>query len=162
LRLKSLTITVITCLLLFCIGCTKNQEKPTVKPFENISSDLVKRVEFDNLRLASGEKEIARSKLITKSQDIQTMMKYIKSLSCIQSSEKDKAPDFVIALISNTEESKEYLYSINIYKNIIYVYKFSGTNTIKAVYKCTDPKLIDDLKNLYSSMSYKEEPVMQK
>ena len=161
-KLKSNIIVLVSCLMLLFSGCTKPEVNQTIKPFEDIPIESTKRIEFYNLTVTSSEKESGRSKMVTNTQDMQDIAKYLKTISCIESNQKDKDPDFTISLIDNTEKAKSYIYSIGVSKNQIYVYKYKGNETNKSVYKYTDSKVIEELRKLYNSMNYKEELLMKK
>lgn len=148
-------------MLLFS-GCTKPEVKQTIKPFEDIPIESTKRVEFSNFTVTSSEKESGRSKIVTNTQDMQDIAKYLKTISCTESSQKYKDPDFTISLIDNTEKAKNYICSIGVSKNQIYIYKYKGNETNRFVYKYTDTKVIEELRKLYNSMNYKEELLMKK
>jgi hypothetical protein len=143
-------------MLLFS-GCTKPEIKQKVKPFEDIPIDAAKRIEFSNFTITSTENESGRSKMVINTQDIREIANYLKTINCTESNEKDKAPDFTISLIDNTEKAKNYIYSVGVSKNQIYVYKYKGNKTTKFVYKYADTKVMGELKKLYNSMNYKEE-----
>lgn len=143
-------------------GCTKAEVKPVIKPFEDIPIDATKRIEFSNFTVTSSEKESGRSKMVTSKQDMQDMANFLKTISCIESNQKDKAPNFTISLIDNIEKAKSYIYSIGISKNQIYVYKYRDNETTKFVYKYTDTKVIEELGKLYNSMNYEEELLRKK
>lgn len=148
--------------MLLFTGCTKSEVKQRIKPFDDIPINSTKRIEFSNLTITSSENELGRSKMVTNTQDIQSIGEYLKTISCIESSEKEKDPDFTISLINNTETEKSYIYSIGVSENQIYVYKYCGKETNKFAYKYTDQKVIEELKKLYNEMNYKEELLMKK
>lgn len=100
--------------------------------------------------------------MITDPQDIQDIANYLTTISCTESNQKDKEPDFAISFIDNTEKQKSYIYSIGVSKNQIYVYKYRGKETTKFVYKYSDSKVIEELRKLYNAMNYKEEFLMKK
>lgn len=161
-KLKSNIIVLVSCLMLLFSGCTNPEVKQTIKPFEDIPIESTKRIEFHNLTVTSSEKESGRSKMVTNTQDMQDIAKYLKTISCTESNQKDKHPDFTISLIDNTEKAKSYIYSIGVSKNQIYIYKYKENETSKSVYKYTDTKVIEELRKLYNSMNYKEELLMRK
>jgi hypothetical protein len=147
---------------LLCTGCTIIGAKQEIKPFDGIPINSTKRIEFSNLTITSSEKESGRSKMITNTQDIQDIGEYLKTISCIESNQRDIGPDFTISLIDNTEKEKSYIYSIGISKNLIYIYKYSSKQTNKFVYKHTGSKVIGELRELYNKMNYKEEILVKK
>ena len=159
---RCIFIVLISCLILLYTGCAKPESNQTIKPFNDIPIDLTKRIEFSNLTITSSEKELGRSKMVTASQDIQNIAKYLKTISCIESNQKEKEPDFTISLIDNTELAKNYIYQIDVSKKQIYVYKYRDNETTKFVYKYTDTKVIEELNKLYNKMNYKEEFLMKK
>lgn len=161
-RLKANMIVLVSCLIFLFGGCAKPEVKQTIKPFEDIPIESAKRIEFNNFTVTSSEKESGRSKIVTNTQDMQDIAKYLKTISCIEIYQNDKDPDFTISLIDNTEQTKSYIYSIGISKNQIYIYKYKGNETNKFVYKYTDTKVIDELRKLYNSMNYEEELLMKK
>lgn len=161
-KLRSNIIVLVSCLMLLFSGCTKPDVKQTIKPFEDIPIDATKRIEFSNFTVTSSEKESGRSKMINNKQDMQSIANYLKTITCIESNQKDKDPDFAISLIDNTEKAKSYIYSVGVSNNEIYIYKYKGNETTKLVYKYTDTKVIEELKKLYNSMNYKEELLMKK
>ena len=161
---RSIFIVLISCLILLYTGCAKPESKQPINPFNDIPIDLTKRIEFSNFTITSSKKESGRSKMVTDSQDIQNIAKYVKTISCIEinEKEKEKEPDFCISLIDNTEMAKSYIYTIGVSKKRIYVYKFRGNETTKFVYKYTDTKVIEELRKLYNKMNYKEELLMKR
>lgn len=161
-KLKLNIIVLVSCLILLFSGCTKPEVKQTIKPFEDIPMESTKRIELNNFTITSSEKESGRSKMVNNTQDMQDILKYLKTINCIESNQRIKEPDFTISLIDNTEKAKSYIYSIGVSKNQIYIYKYKGNETNKSVYKYTDAKVIEELRKLYNSMNYKEELLMKK
>lgn len=161
---KCIFLVLITFVILLYTGCSKLESKQTINPFNDIPIDLTKRIEFSDFTITSSEKESGRCKMVTDSQNMQNIAKYLKTISCIESNEKEKEkePDFCISLIDNTEMAKSYIYSIGVSKKQIYVYKFIGNETTKFAYKYTDTKVIEELRKLYNKMNYKEELLMKK
>jgi hypothetical protein len=135
LKKKCIFIVLISYLILLFTGCSKPESKQTIKPFVDIPVGLTKRIEFSNLTITSSKKESGRSKMVTNPQDIQDIAKYLTTISCTESNQKDKEPDFTISLIDNTEKQKHYIYSIGASKNQIYIYKYSSKETTKFFYK---------------------------
>ncbi|QAT39792.1 hypothetical protein [Clostridium sp. JN-9] len=161
-KLKFNMIVLVSCLILLLSGCTKPNVKQIVKPFEDITIDTTKRIEFSNFTIRSNQNESGRSKIITNTQDMQDIAIYLKTISCIESNQKEKDPDFTISFINNTEKAKSYIYSIGVSKNQIYVYKYKGNETAKFVYKYTDSKVTEELRKLYNSLNYREVLLIKK
>ena len=139
------------CLILLFTSCGKQEIKETVKPFEDISIDLVKSADFSNYTLRSEEKELGRTKTITEKRDVEEIVKYIKTISCTESTRKIKDADFEIRLIDN---KGSYIYSIGVSKNQIFMY--GGINSITFVYDYSDTKVIKELARIYKEMNYRE------
>ncbi|MGH4120357.1 hypothetical protein [Clostridium sp.] len=159
---RCIFIVIISCIILLYTGCAKPDSTQTIKPFKDIPIDLTKRIEFSNLTITSSEKELGRSKMVTDSRDIQNIAKYLKTISCIESNQKEKESDFTISLIDNTEMAKNYIYQIDVSEKQIYVFNYKDNETTKFAYKYTDTKVIEELRNLYNNMNYKEEFLMKK
>ncbi|WP_066890272.1 hypothetical protein [Clostridium nigeriense] len=159
-----LTITIFF-LILSLISCTKSENVKSISPFNDIPISSTKRIEFSNFTVTSKEKELGRSKMVTDEYDIQNIIKTLQTITCIESNNKEIKPDFQISLIDNIEKEKNYIYSIGVSKNQIYVYKYSeysNPDTIKFVYENIDSSIIEELKSLYDDMNYKEELLMKK
>ena len=150
-----LTITIFF-LILSLISCTKSENVKSISPFNNIPISSTKRIEFSNFTVTSKEKELGRSKMVTGEYDIQNIIKTLQTITCIESNNKEIKPDFQISLIDNIEKEKNYIYSIGVSKNQIYLYKYSNPDTIKFVYEDIDSKIIEELRSLYDDMNYKE------
>lgn len=133
-----------------------------MKPFEDIPVDITERIEFSNLTITSSSKELGRSKIVTNKQDIEEIAKYLKTISCIESNNKDRDPDFMISLFDNTKMDNGYIYLMGASKNQIFLYKYNSKESTRFVYKNIDTKVMKDLSNLYAEMNYKEELLMRK
>ena len=96
LKKKCILIVLISCLILLYAGCAKPEYQQTIKPFADIPVDLTKRIEFSNRTITSSKKELARSKMVTKPQDIQDITQYLTTISCTESNQKDRESDFDI------------------------------------------------------------------
>ncbi|MCB2291427.1 hypothetical protein LGK97_17005 [Clostridium sp. CS001] len=157
-------IILFSCLILLYTGCSKPESGEPIKPLNDIPINLTKRIEFSNLTITSSEKELGRSKMVTDTQDMQNIAKYLKTISCIESNqkEKEKEADFSISLIDNTEFAKSYIYQIGVSKKQIFIFKYKENETTKFIYKYTDTKVIEELRKLYNNMNYKEEFLMKK
>lgn len=62
----------ISILFLILIGCNKLEKNEVVNPFNDVSLNLTKRIEFSNLTIISDEKELGRSKIVTDESDIKS------------------------------------------------------------------------------------------
>lgn len=165
LRKKYILTIIISLLTLLLIGCNKSENVKIISPFNDIPIISAKRIEFSNLTVTSKEKELGRSKMVTDEYDIQKIEEYLKTITCTESSNKEKKADFQISLIDNIEKEKNYIYSIGVSKNQIYVYKYSeysNPDTVKFIYENIDSKVIEELRSLYDDMNYKEELLMKK
>ena len=161
-KLKLIIVVFVSYLILLFSGCTKPEVKHTVKPFEDIPIESTKRIEFSDFTVTSSQKELGRSKMVTNAQDIQEVLKYLKTIDCIESNRKPKDSDFSIAFIDNTENAKSYIYSIGISKNQIFIYKHKEKEPNEFVYKYSDIEVIEEISKLYNSLNYEEELLMKK
>jgi hypothetical protein len=161
-KLRQITLVLVSCLMLLFSGCAKPEAKQAIKLFDDITIGETKRIEFSNFTVTSSEKESGRSKMVTDTKDIQVIANYLKTMSGIESNQKEKDADFTISFINNTEKAKNYIYSIGVSENQIYIYKYKQNETTKSVYRYTDAKAMEELRKLYNSMIYKEELLMKK
>lgn len=156
---KSYILVVISALLILLItGCAKQEIKETVKPFENIPIASAKSVDFSNYTIRSEKKELGRIKTITGKQDMENIVKYIKTLICTKSNQKVKDFDYEIRLYDGLGSD---MYSIQISKNQIFMYN-DGKDTDISVYEYKDPKLVSELARVYKEINYKEVLIMRK
>ncbi|GFZ34590.1 hypothetical protein CSC2_51160 [Clostridium zeae] len=161
-RIKSVLFALLSFTLLLITSCSKPEDKETIKPFSNIQVSTTKRVEFENMTITSVKKESGRSKMVTNSEDITKIADYLKTIDCVSVNQKWKKADFIISFIDNEDNSKNYINSIGFSKNQIYLYKNTGTETSELSFTPVDKKVVEELKNLYSSMNYEEELLMKK
>jgi len=85
-------------------------------------------------------------------------VKYIKTLSCTESTQEASDGDYSIRL---RDDNGKYIYSIQVSKNQLCIYE-RGTNTAISVYDYKDPKLINELERVYKEINYKEVLMMRK
>lgn len=165
--LKKLNFLIIflTFTTLLLIGCTKSQNEMVINPFNDISMDSVKKIEFRNFDVSSNKNEIGRSKIVIDESDIEKLGEYLKSIKATESNEKAKEAVLSIGLIDNTEKDKHFISSIIFCKNQIIIYKYNKENnneTVESVYKNTDSEIIKELSDMYNDMNYKEEFLYKK
>ena len=129
-----------------------------VKPFENIPIASAKSVDFSNYTIRSENKELGRIKTVTEIQDMENIVKYIKTLSCTESTREVKDADYEIRL---SDGKSGYMYSIQISKNLIYVYG-AGTDPTISVHEYKDKRLIKELVRIYKEINYEEVLIMKK
>lgn len=145
-------------LILLLTACAKQEIKQMVTPFENIPIASAKSIEFTNYTIKSKNREVGRIKTVTKKQDMEDIVKYIKTLSCTESTQEASDGDYSIRL---RDDNGKYIYSIQVSKNQLCIYE-RGTNTAISVYDYKDPKLINELERVYKEMNYKEVLMMRK
>lgn len=136
-----------------------------INPFNDISMDSVKKIEFRNFDVSSNKNEIGRSKIVIDESDIEKLGAYIKSIKVTESNEKAKEAVFSIEIIYNTKKDKHFISSIIVNKNQIIIYKYNKENnneTVESVYKNTDSEIIKELSDMYNDMNYKEEFLYKK
>ncbi|MBU3155479.1 hypothetical protein [Clostridium estertheticum] len=156
---KRYTIIVISAwLILLLTACAKQESKQMVTPFGNIPITSAKSIEFSNYTIRSENKELGRIKTVTKKQDMESIVKYIKTLSCTQSTQKANDGDYSIRL---RDDMGKYIYSIQVSKNQLCLYE-RGTDTAISVYDYKDTKLINELERVYKDINYKEVFMMRK
>jgi hypothetical protein len=158
LKNKYILILISSCLILLFIGCAKQEIKPIIKPFESITIDLAKSVEFSNYVLQSENKESGRIKIVTEKKDMESIVSYIKTIDCTESTRKIKDADYEIRL---KDDMGDYIYSIGVSKNQIYMYQ-GGINSTTLVYDYNDTKVIKELIRVYKAMDYSEEFIYSK
>lgn len=78
-------------------------------------------------------------KTVTKKQDMESIVKYIKNLSCTESTQEANDGDYDIRLRDDT-----------------------GTDTDISMYDYKDTKLINELESVYKELNYKEVLIMRK
>ncbi|MBU3175443.1 hypothetical protein KPL47_03570 [Clostridium estertheticum] len=145
-------------LILLLTACAKQESKQVVTPFENIPIASAKSIEFSNYTIRSENKELGRIKTVTKKQDMESIVKYIRSLSCTKSTQKANDGDYSIRL---RDDTGKHIYSIQVSKNQLCLYE-RGTNTAISIYDYKDPKLINELERIYKEINYKEVLMMRK
>jgi len=150
---KRYTLLVISAwLILLLTACAKQEIKQMVTPFVNIPISTAKSVEFANYTITSKNKELGRIKTVTDRQDMENIVKYIKTVSCTESTKKIEDGDYQISL---NKEKGDYEYSIVVSKNQISMTGGKADPT-EHVYEYKDPKLINELARIYNEMNYKE------
>ncbi|MBX4259243.1 hypothetical protein KTC96_16195 [Clostridium estertheticum] len=156
---KRYTLIVISVWLIFLLtACAKQESKQMVTPFENIPISAARSIEFSNYTIRSENKELGRIKTVTKKQDMENIVKYIKNLSCTKSTQKSNDGDYSIRL---RDDKGKYIYSIQVSKNQLCLYE-RGTDTAISVYNYKYPKLINELEKEYKELNYKEVLMMRK
>lgn len=156
---KRYTLLVISAwLILLLTACAKQEIKQMVTPFENIPIASGKSIEFSNYTIRSENKELGRTKTVTKKQDMENIVKYIKTLSCTESTQEVNDDDYDIRL---RDDTGKYIYSIQVSKNQLCVYE-RGTDTAISMYDYKDTKLINELERVYKEINYKEVLIMRK
>ncbi|MCB2305893.1 hypothetical protein LGL08_06105 [Clostridium estertheticum] len=156
---KRYTLIVISVWLIFLItACAKQESKQMVTPFENTPISAAKSIEFSNYTIRSENKELGRTKTVTKKQDMESIVKYIKTLSCTKSTQETNGGDYSIRL---RDDTGKYIYSIQVSKNQLCLYE-RGTDTAISVYEYKDTKLIDELERVYKDINYKEVFIIKK
>ncbi|MBX4268128.1 hypothetical protein [Clostridium estertheticum] len=156
---KGYRLIVISVWLIFLLtACAKQESKQMVTPFGNIPMASAKSIEFSNYTIRSENKELGRTKTVTKKQDMESIVKYIKTLGCTKSTQKANGGDYSIRLRDGTGK---YIYSIQVSKNQLCLYE-RGTDTAIAVYDYKDTKLINELERAYKDINYKEVFMMRK
>ncbi|MBU3157663.1 hypothetical protein [Clostridium estertheticum] len=162
---KRYTLLVISAwLILLFTACAKQEIKQTVTPFENIPIASAKSIEFSNYTLRSENKELGRIKTVTKKQDMEDIVKYIKTLSCTESTGEIKNAEYEINLRNGKDGIAGDIYTIILSENRICVYVI-GTDTDHpaiSIYNYKDPKLINELERIYKEINYKEVLMMGK
>lgn len=152
---RYILLVISACLILLFTGCAKQEIKQIVKPFENVSIDSAKSVEFSNYTLRSENKELGRTKTVTKKQDVEEIVRYIKTISGTKSTEKIKDANYEIRI-----NDSGYIYSMGVSKNQFYTYE--GMNSTTLVYDNIDTKVIKELIRIYNEMNYSEKPIYSK
>ncbi|WP_298844409.1 hypothetical protein [Clostridium sp.] len=156
---KRYTLLVISVWLIFLVtACAKQEIKQMVTPFGNIPIASAKSIEFSNYTIRSENKELGRTKTVTKKQDMENIVKYIKTLSCTVSTQEANDGDYDIRL---RDDTGKYIYSTQVSKNQICLYE-RGTDTATSMYDYKDTKLINELEILYKKLNYKEVFIMRK
>lgn len=155
---KYILLVISTWLILLLTGCAKQEIKQIVKPLDNIPMASAKNIKFSNYTIRSENKELGRTKTVTEKQDMENIVKYIKTLSCTESTRKVKDSDYEIRLSNVTGD---YMYSIQVSKNQLYVYG-GGTDPDISVFDYKDPELIKELERVYKEINYKEILIMRK
>ncbi|MBU3218280.1 hypothetical protein LL033_15320 [Clostridium estertheticum] len=156
---KRYTLIVISAWLVFLLAaCAKQESKQMVTPFENIPISAAKSIEFSNYTIRSENKELGRTKTVTKKQDMESIVKYIKNLSCKKGTQETNGGDYSIRLRDGTGK---YIYSIQVSKNQICLYE-RGTDTAISVYDYKDTKLINEMERVYKDINYKEIFIIKK
>ena len=144
-------------LILLLTACAKQEIKQMVTPLENIPIASAKSIEFTNYTIRE-HRELGRIKTVTKQQDMEAIIKYIKTLSCTESTQEADDGYYSICLRDDTGKN---IYSIQVSKNQLILYE-RGTNTAISVYNYKDPKLINELERVYKELNYKEVLMMRK
>lgn len=160
-RIMKRTVIIILSLLVFMIvlgGCSQGKSSKISKPFERISIDQVKRIEFINATITSDKKESGRSKMIDKPQDIEKILNYLKSISLSEYNKEIRKTEFIIELIDNNDKAKHYINSISVSKNSMFIYE----NEVKNGGKYVDSNVYNEIKKLYSEADYSEELLYKK
>ncbi|MBU3100202.1 MULTISPECIES: hypothetical protein [Clostridium] len=156
---KRFILIVISVWLIFLLtACAKQESKQMVTPFENIPIASAKSIEFSNYTIRSENKELGRIKTVTKKQDMESIVKYIKTLSCTEGNQEVNNGDYDIRL---RDDTGKYIYSIQVSKNQLCLYE-RGTDTAISVYDYKDAKLINELERVYKDINYKEVFMMRK
>lgn len=155
---KYILLLISFCLILLFTGCTKQDNRPIIKPFESISIDLAKSVDFSNYKLQSEKKELGRTKTITEKNDMESIVSYIKTINCMESNRKMKDVDYEIRL---KDDMGSYIFSIAVSKNQIYTYD-GGVNSTILIYDYKDATVIKELARVYKEMNYSEELIFRK
>ena len=151
-------LVISACLILLLPGCAKQEIKQTIKPFENIPINSAESIEFSNYTIRSENKELGRIKIVTKKQDMEKIVTYIKTLSCTKSTREIKDGDYSIRL---SDGKGDFIYSLQVSKNQIYI-NGDDTNPITSLYDYKDAKIISELMKVYNEMNYKEVFIMRK
>ncbi|MBW9170456.1 hypothetical protein K2F43_04455 [Clostridium estertheticum] len=156
---KRYTLIVISVWLIFLLtACAKQESKQMVTSFENIPIASAKSIEFSNYTIRSENKELGRTKTVTKKQDMESIVKYIKTLSCTKGTKETNGGDYSIRL---RDVTGKYIYSIQVSKNQICLYE-RGTDTTISIYDYKDTKLINELERVYKDINYKEVFIVRK
>jgi len=151
-------------LILLFTACAKQEIKQKVTPFENIPIASAKSIEFTNYTIRSEHRELGRIKTVTKQQDMEAIIKYIKTLSCTESIGEIKNADYEISLRDGKDGIDGEIYTIILSKNRICVYSY-GTDKDHpdiSMYDYKNPKLINELETVYKEINYKEVLMMRK
>lgn len=146
------------CLILLFTGCAKQNNKPILNPFESIPIGSAKSVDFSNYALQSENKELGRTKVVTEKKDMESILSYIKTIDCTESSQKIKGADYEIRIKNNIGS---YIYSVGVSKNQIYMYE-GGVNSSPLIYDYNDAEVVKELAKAYKEMNYNEEPIYRK
>ena len=124
---KRYTLIVISVWLIFLLtACAKQESKQMVTPFENIPIASAKSIEFSNYTIRSENKELGRIKTVTKKEDMKSIVKYFKNLSCTESTQEANDGAYSIRL---RDETGKYIYSFQVSKNQLCLYE-RGTDKI--------------------------------
>jgi hypothetical protein len=139
-------------------GCSQAENIETLKPFEGITADQVKQIEFINTTITSDRNESGRSKMIDKPGDIEKILNYLKSLNLSEYNNEIRNPEFIIGLIDNDDKEKHYINSISVSKKSMFIYQ----NELSSGAKYADKNVFNEIKKLYSEASYSEELLYRK
>jgi desulfoferrodoxin (superoxide reductase-like protein) len=129
-----------------------------LKPFEGITADQVNRIEFINTTITSDKNESGRTKMAYKSQDIEKILNYLKSIKVSEYNKEIRNPDFIIGIIDNNDKEKHYIANISVSKNSMFIYQ----NELRSGAKYADSNVFNEIKRLYSEADYSEELLYEK
>ena len=89
---------------------------------------------------------------------MKNIVKYIKNLSCTESTQEANDGDYIIRL---KDDTGKYIYSIQVSKNQLCLLE-RGTDTTVSVFDYKDSKFINELERVYKELNYKEVLMMRK
>jgi hypothetical protein len=158
--MKRIAIIILSLFALVAVlgGCSQAEDSKILKPFDEITVDQVKRIEFINTTITSDKKESGRSKMVDKPQDIEKILNYLKSINLTEYNKEIRNPEFIIGLIDNNDRAKHNINSISISKNSMFIYQDNKRYGGKYV----DSNVFSEIKNLYSEADYSEELLRKK
>lgn len=158
--MKRTLIIILSLLVLMIVigGFSQAKTSKILKPFEEIAVDQIKRIEFTDAKITSDTKEIGRSKMVDKPQDIEKMVNYLKSITLYEYDKEIKNPEFIIGLIDSNDKPKHYLRFIYVSKNSMFFYE----NGLKYGVKYADNNVFKEIQELYNESVYPEELLYKK
>jgi hypothetical protein len=139
-------------------GCSNPESSKILKPFEEITAGQVKKIEFIDAKVTSDKKEIGRAKMVDKSQDIEKIVNYLKSINLYESNKEIKDPEFIIGLIDSNDKEKHYVRFITVSKNSMVF----NENELNYGGKYADNDVFKEIKKLYNEADYDEELLYKK
>ena len=106
--MKKTAIIILSLFILATVlsGCYKADNSKILKSFEGITADQVNRIEFINTTITSDKNESGRNKMAYKSQDIEKILNYLKSIKVSEYNKEIRNPDFNIGIIDNNDKEK--------------------------------------------------------